>query len=166
MRYLGVIILALLSVTAKAETPEDETYARMGLGVFNSAVDSRAEVKSVAVGYNKSLFMGLRTQYEFQGWLDDRRDLGRSSGGMLSGSIGVDVNPGYFFFSTYVGLGVKLPNDSLLGGPIQFVETFTFGVRDKKQNSFGLFYNHISSAGIFRPNVGRDFIGVKVGVPF
>lgn len=163
MRFL---ILFLISSSVFAD--QGGVYSKLGVGTFNSAKDSTAEVKTVAIGIDtvSPFSKSLRVQHEVQGWLDSRGDIGRKSGGMLSSSLGVVVNPGYFYVSTYVGIGLKLPNDSYLGGPIQFVESVSIGVRDERGSHFGLFYQHISSAGIFRPNVGRDFIGVRTGISF
>lgn len=166
LTFILLLFGGVLAEIARAEAPEQETYGRLGVGIFNSAKDNVAEVKTVAFGYNEALFNGLRSQYELQGWIDSRRDLGRKCGGAFTGQLGVDVNPGYFYFGTYAGIGLLYPTDSYLGGMIQFVETVSFGVRDNKQKSFGFFYQHVSSAGVFSPNMGRDFTGLKVGVPF
>lgn len=162
---IGFVVTTLI-LSAKAGELNEETEFKFGIGTLNSAKDSNAEVKTVSLGYSENFAFGLRKKYQFQGWLDSRSDIGRKPGGYFSALLGVDVNPGDIYASFYMGVGLKLPNDSYLGGPLQFNEQLEVGIRDKQNKSIGICISHISSAGIHKPNVGRDFIQLKVGVPF
>jgi len=165
--FIGLaILMSLFPFRVLAETPDSETEFKIGVGAFNSAKDQRAEVRAIQLGYSEELFLGLRQKTEFLGWLDSRGDMGRKSGGYLAKSVGVDVSPGYFYAQFYIGVGVLIPTDSYLGGPIQFTEDFSIGIRDNDKKSIGVAYKHISSAGIFVPNVGRDFIMLRTAIPF
>jgi hypothetical protein len=54
----------------------------------------------------------------------------------------------------------------MLGGPFQFNHDFLLGVRGDNGALIGLDLKHMSSAGIEKPNVGRDFLLIHVELPF
>ena len=56
---------------------------------------------------------------------------------------------------------ISIP-DSYLGGPFQFMSDVHWGVQDMDLNYIGVYYRHISSAGLETPNVGRDIVGLEI----
>lgn len=160
-------ILKIIVVTSLFSIPvHADSFFKYGVGLFNSAKDSRAETKIFSVGYTKKFFESLMYQLEAGTWIDNRRDLSRNSSGFGTGSLGVDIQTGYIYTQALWGAGLITSPDSMLGGPFQFNTDLSIGVRDNNSYSIGLGYKHISSAGIELPNKGRDFMLVKLSVPF
>lgn len=141
------------------------TLFRYGIGIFNSAEYGTAETKVFTLGYEEELFGPFIKQYEV-GVYADQGGNGRSSSGFGSVSLGIEVNPGYFVLRSLWGIGAITNPDSMLGGWFQFNQDLLFGVRDNRGNMMGLNYKHISSAGIYIPNAGRDFITIQLEIPW
>jgi hypothetical protein len=136
------------------------TFYRYGLGVFHSE-----NTKAFSIGYEEDVFGPIVRQVEVGGFFDQSGG-GRSSSGFANYSLGVEVNPGYFLARSMWGVGAITNADSLLGGWFEFSQDLLLGVRDDRGRAIGVDYKHISSAGIYCPNVGRDFITVHVEIPW
>jgi hypothetical protein len=160
-KYMSTFLLLLLATTSHAET-----YFKYGLGVFNSARDNRAEVKTFALGHQEKILNSVVYQFEGGMWADSRGDLGRKSSGFGNMSIGLDVQAGYVYTQALWGLGFITTTDSMLGGNFQFNNDLGVGIRDQKGYAIGLNYKHMSSAGIYDVNAGRDLLYIKMGFPF
>lgn len=163
MRWLVVATIAVGLLTAKITLAG--SFFRYGVGVFGSAEHSRAEVKSFSLGYEEDWLGPLIVQYEV-GIYADQIGGGRSSSGYGNVSTGVQVNPGYLVMRSTWGVGAITTPDTMLGGWFQFNQDLLVGVRDDRGNMIGLDYKHISSAGIYSPNQGRDFLVVHVEIPW
>lgn len=145
----------------------DETYFKFGVGVFNSAKDSRAESKVAAIGHQNSLFSKyFLQQFEAGAWNDSRKDLGRKNNAYASYSVGLPIEIGNFYTQYLVGVALFVTTDSYLGGIGQFCQDVGVGFVGDNGNRIGIGYKHISSAGVFSPNIGRDYVMLKMGVPF
>lgn len=157
-------LAALALLFSSAALADTSMFIKYGVGVFNSAKDSPAETKSLFLGvqHYHSYFIH---QAEFGGWVDTRADLDRKNSFYGAYSLGLSCNPGYFDIQSLVGVGVLTNTDSYLGGPIQFTETTSISVKDSNLSSWGIAYQHISSAGIYQPNVGRDMLMFRVSFP-
>lgn len=88
-----------------------------------------------------------------------------SSSGFASFSIGTGVNFPWFYAGIYTGVGFITHPDRKLGSNFQFFQDVEMGVRDDKGRTFGVFFKHVSNAGIVPPNIGRDYFGLSVGIP-
>ncbi len=166
IQKLTLAVVLAFALTVPVEKLHAETIFKYGLGVFNSAKDSAAETKFASLAYQDE-FLGLFI-YQFEGgfWYDTREDMGRRSSAFAGASIGVDVDVRPFFAQWLVGPSVISTKDSYLGGPLQFNNDVAFGLRDHRGNSVGIGYKHLSSAGIFEPNKGRDFLMLRIGIPW
>lgn len=164
--YWTVLMLGGLILFAKADDTQSGAYFKYGLGIFNSAKNSKAEVKMVSVGHQSPIFGYMIKQWEVGGWMDSRSDLGRKSSGFANGSIGVNIDIGNFYAQSLWGAGVVTTRDSMLGGNFQFNQDLGLGLKDSRGVGIGLNYKHISSAGIFKPNEGRDFFAIKLTIPW
>lgn len=164
MKYNILLLLLLTTLNLKA----DETIFKYGLGIFNSAKDSKAEMKQISVAKQYSLLKGyVIQQVEIGGWIDSRRDLGRKDSGFGSYSLGIPVDFDVLFLQPLWGIGLITSPDSMLGGRFpQFFHNFTVGIKDSKGNSIGVNYSHVSSAGLYKINKGRDVLSVRLGLPF
>lgn len=136
----------------------DETFLGYGLGAFNSN-----DTKVLNLGYREDIWEGIYWQYKGGFWIDTSGGPGRSGSIYLSSGPGlmIDLNP--IEIRNGIGLAMITNPDSYLGGPFpQFNEELYIGVRDKKGNGIGIQYEHISSAGIWQPNMGRDFLMIQL----
>mgnify|MGYP002784420289 CR=1 FL=1 len=141
------------------------THFKYGLGVFNTAEVSAAASKYFSLGYQSDLIGPFIEQWEL-GLFSDSSGSGRNASGFGFYSIGVEVNPGYFVSRCLWGIGGITHPDQMLGGHFQFTQDLMFGIRDRKKNMIGFVYKHISSAGIYQPNRGRDYVLVQVEIPW
>jgi len=159
--WIPFLSLTVISINAHAES-----FIKYGIGVAGSAKDSIAESKTIALGYKEKLLGAFAYQLEGGFWTDSRKDLGRTGSAFASSSLGLNIEAGYFYTHAFCGPAVITDKDSMLGGHFQFNNDIGLGVKDKDGYSMGVNYKHISSAGIFTPNQGRDFLTIKLGVPF
>ena len=157
------LLLALLFLIPSVA--HGDSFFRYGVGVFDSAQYGRAETKSFSLGYEEQWFGPIIRQME-AGLFADEGGNGRKSSGYANYSIGVEANPGYLVMRSLWGVGAISTPDSMLGGWFEFNQDLLVGVKDDKGNMIGLDYKHMSSAGIYDPNKGRDFLLVHVEIPF
>lgn len=167
--FLLMVLLTifLLSSIAK-ELRADDAYVGYGVGVGNSALDSFSETKHLVAGVEKSILIPPVIRHiEVGSWFDTRRDLGRKSSGYVGVSYGLNIENQGSFVECLWGVAAVTNRDSMLGGNLQFMNDLGIGIKDSTfGTSIGLYYKHISSAGIFQPNEGRDLISIRLGVPF
>lgn len=160
MERLVFVVILLLSGNCLADS-----FLSGGVGVFNSAKDGYSQVKWLNMGYRQPLVLGLTEQVEFGGWLDRGR-YGLKSGGYGAYLIGVETNADVMM-RAMVGPAVITTPDSNLGGYFpQFTEEVFLGLSGSSGNKVGIKYKHISSAGLVSPNMGRDFAGVEMSIPW
>jgi hypothetical protein len=160
-------LLALLTlIVALLPNQADASRAsfRYGLGLFASAVDSPVEVKVFGLTYQRELGI-LTWQIEGGGWTDSKEKYGRKEAFFGATSLGVDVKCGLIFAQSLWGVGAISQRDSLLGSYFNFTHDLIVGVYDKEDRRVGLGWKHLSNAGIFKPNIGRDFINLTLTVP-
>lgn len=157
MKY---IMLFLLSSTALAT---DGTFVKYSV----SAVGSPSSQKGISIGTQSDLFTILESKKEVGFWIDQTHRPGAKSSAFAQYSIGVEPTSGSFYINFFQGVGAISSKDSVLGGNFQFFEDVGVGIRDQNKGvAVGLHYKHISSAGIFKPNKGRDFLGLQIMLPF
>lgn len=122
--------------------------------------------KGISIG-RQGEFSIFATKTEGGFWVDNTNRQGATGSAFFSGSIGVEPRAGSLYVNLFQGVAVISSPDTVLGGPLQFVEDFGIGIRDKEtETAVGFFYKHVSSAGIFKPNLGRDFMGLQVMIPW
>lgn len=156
------IIIALLTLICSTAYA-DETFFSFGVGAANSAKDHTGEVKVGNVGLRKEIYQGIYWQYKVGYFGDGSGDPSRKSSlyasvgpGMLIDLRPVEMRAGY-------GLAAISTPDSYLGGRFpQFQGELYLGLRDHRGNGIGVQYEHISSAGIVSPNMGRDFMVLQL----
>ena len=156
------MVLALLLIS---NITNAGTFARYGVGVFRSQDYSSTAVKSFSLGYTDKILGPIIYQYE-GGYFGDSSGYGRNGGGFGNVGLGVEADPGYFVLRSTWGLGLITTPDSMLGGPFQFNHDFLLGVRGDNGALIGLDLKHMSSAGLEKPNLGRDFLLIHVELPF
>jgi len=143
MKKLLLPLLALfMSVSANAGS-----FGKYGLGIANTAEYGSGTVKNFSLGYNEPWYGPFIQQYEV-GLFADNAGHDRRSSGYAFYSLGVEVDLQPLVLRSLWGLGGITSPDSMLG------------------NMIGLVYKHISSAGIYSPNRGRDFLTIQVEIPW
>lgn len=147
-------ILSIISLNSKA----DEFIIKYGPGYLHS---NNAELTSL--GYQNKLHNAIYQKIEGGAWVDNAS--GMSNSLYISYSLGLRVDSGKAFAEWFFGPTLISSPDNNLGGTFQFNHDLFFGLRDKQGYSVGLGIKHISSAGIEIPNLGRDFILIRIGVP-
>lgn len=153
LKYL-VVLLLFISGSAYADP-----YASFLLGVFNST-----GAKFLQVGYRGPIGLGFDYQTELGLWVDPQGN-GRVSSGYIATQIGLQAGD-LVKVHVFVGPCLITSPDLYLGGVFQFTEDFFIGLSGKNSNTIGVKYKHFSSAGIEMPNLGRDFVGIEVSIPF
>jgi hypothetical protein len=145
---------------------ETQTFFKYGVGVFKSANRSAVEVKTISVGRQRPLGYYMIYQYEVGGWMDTRDDAGRKSSGFANVATGINLNIGPMYAQSLWGVALITNTDSYLGGHEQFNEDLAIGIKDWRGVGLGINYKHISSAGLWQPNMGRDMMSVKLNIPW
>lgn len=149
-------LLILLSINCYSE----EVFVKYQVNVANGSV---ADAKALGVGYVRNLWI-LKNKYEVGKIFDNRKGAKDSFYSFMGLGIQPEVGPIYFnFFQNIGGITTK---DSYLGGHFQFCEELGVGVKGRDNTTISLFYKHISNAGIQKPNMGKDFGGLQIGLPF
>ena len=160
MKHNLLFLLIFLSVPALA----GEGFMGFGLGLFNSAKDGPGEVKTYQIGYRGNMGHGYYWQTKLGFWGQGENQYGMKSGGYGSTGPGIKVDLSPVELHAGYGIGAITTPDQYLGGVFpQFNGEFGIGLRDKSGNGIGIKYEHISSAGLCMPNMGRDFIVLEIG---
>lgn len=143
----------------------DMTF-KYGIGVFLKDANSAVEVKFFSLGYQSPIWNLFRQKVELGLWADTRTGEGhRHSSGFASYSLGVSVEGGRFYASSFWGGSYITHTDSLLSTNFEFAQDLSVGLKDDAGRALGVTYKHFSNAGIKLPNKGRDFFVIDVRVP-
>jgi len=162
LMILICILFTLLLIFDKG-ADADEMYLTGALGVFNSGKSSLSETKFANVGYRSPLGM-FTQQVEIGGWID-RFGQGRADSAYTAYQVGWQVDAP-LIARIMTGPCMITTPDVYLGGRLNFKEDLYVGEEDSQGRTIGIKYNHISSAGIYTPNIGRDALGVEIGIKF
>ena len=135
---------------------------KYGVGILQSAQKSNSDSAFGSLSYQTPIKGSLYHQVESGLWTSRARDLGQKMSGFLSHNLGLKLNLGPCYIESMHGLGFITTPDSLLGGRFQFFHDVGFGAKDKVGSAFGVQIKHISSAGLEKPNIGRNFLLIKI----
>ena len=157
------LAVGLLLLFTASRSHAQEVFLDYGLGVFGSAKESPAEIKTIGLGYRGEFYNGFYWQLKTEYWVGGPSDLGRNGGFYIATgpTVLVDLKP----VEVRLGAGfgaISNPDDYLGGSFPQFNEELYFGVRDKYGKGVGLRLEHVSSAGIYQPNRGREFVTLEI----
>lgn len=84
------------------------------------------------------------------------------SSAFVEALFGVEPKSDHFYMSYKLGPALITNPDAMLGSNIQCGHEFGLGMRDARDVRIGLVIKHFSNAGIVRPNLGRDFVGLRI----
>jgi len=157
---VGTVIGILLSVMYDANA-YDEVFIKYNVNVANGSV---ADAKALGFGYVTDLSV-FKVKYEAGHIFDHRRGAKDSYFGFVG--LGIQPEFGPVFINFFQNIGGITTIDKYLGGHFQFNEELGLGVKDQRTKvAMSLFYSHISNAGIRQPNMGKDFGGLKITLPW
>jgi hypothetical protein len=162
LAILAMVIFALALIFSEDGRPD--SYMSGQVGIFNTGKQSISESKFVNVGYRDIWCCGISYQYEAGGWID-RAGNGRKNSGYGAFQMGVEAGD-TTIARVMAGPALITTPDSYLGGAFQFTEDFFIGIRGNSRNTVGIKYKHFSSAGLEQPNVGRDYLGAEISIPW
>lgn len=157
-----LLIAILLAMFATEFSKADDYSVRLGPGVINSRLSGKS--KAFGLRRESELELGFADAYEVGGYTDSRDD--HKAAAMVKAQLG--VRPGMeegLFGKAFVGPCLISVRDKALGGYFQFCEDVGVGIRDQ-QTFIDVDYQHISSAGLESPNMGRDNIVFEAGMRF
>jgi hypothetical protein len=155
-----LIFLCTIVYSGQVYAQDDQIFVDGGLGVFNSGKNSLSETKTLAIGLQEDLWGPLKQRGAVGAWLDNAGQ-GKSSSAFASGQLGFEVDHQGLIGGIFSGPAVISNTDVLLGGHFQFMEDLHLGIQDRN-NYIGVFYRHLSSAGLEMPNIGRDLVGIEI----
>jgi hypothetical protein len=155
-------IFALLTLIV-SNAHADSMYGGYGLGMFNSAKSTASETKVGQVGYLADIWSGTYWQFKVGYWGDGSGDKSRRNSAYASTGPGLLIDLRPIEIRSGWGLAFVSTPDSMLGGSFpQFNGDLYIGLRDKRGNGIGIQLEHISSAGLVKPNTGRDFLTLQI----
>lgn len=157
-KYL-LLIIFIFSFSSYAQ--EDQIVLDGGLGIFHSGERGLSETKLFSLGVQEDLWGPLKDRAIVGGWIDVT-GAGKSSSAFAGGQLGFEVNRDGLVAGIFSGPTIISSPDVLLGGHFQFMDDLHLGIQDEHDNYFGVFYRHLSSAGLEMPNIGRDVIGIEI----
>jgi hypothetical protein len=157
--FWALLTALLLTVIWTKDTFAEQYYFKYGL----QAPGSNRDQKIFGLGYQNEIL----ADFIYSGEVD---------------ILSVPSNPSPASYFASAGLGLKLDfnttfaavtwgpaylsqPDQELGGRFQLTQDFTLGIQDG-YSTIGVGYKHISSAGIEKPNRGKDFLYLRIGVKF
>lgn len=149
-------LLLFIGLSANAES-----YINSGLGLSTGP----NSVGLLSVGYQEKVLGSIYKQFEAGFWTDSN-GFGRNGSGFGAASLGLEVLNGILIVKSSLGVSAITSPDSMLGGWFQFTEDAFIGVHDGNGNIISVGYKHFSSAGIYTPNKGRDFILLHAEIPW
>lgn len=152
--------LMFIGLTAHAQS--DQVILDGGVGVFHSADTGLSETKMITLGVQEDLWGPLKDRAVIGGWLDNAGH-GRSGSALISGQLGFEVNRDGLIGGIFSGPTlISSPDNVLLGGYFEFMDDLHLGIQDHDNNYIGIFYRHLSDAGLTSVNIGRDIIGLEL----
>lgn len=168
MRPLIVFAIVLCYLFASlCANAYDQTFLLYGGGFSAPDQTHIGQVNVLAIGHQRNLFYNvLDYKLETGGWYDDTGHKGASNSFYGSASAGIDIDNDTLYANWFLGAGLITTPDSSLGGYFQFFHDAEVGIQGFSGKRLGVFFKHISDAGIESPNKGRNFAGIKGGLPF
>ena len=168
MRPLVIIAIVLCYLFASfVSYGHSETFFKYGAGFSAPDQTHIGQVSLLSVGQQKDFFYNVFDyKVELGGWYDDTKHRGARNSFFGSGSVGVDVDARNVYANWFFGGGLITTPDSSLGGYFQLFHDAEIGLQSYSKKRIGVFFKHISDAGIRKPNKGRNFLGLKASLPF
>ena len=180
-----LVILAFL--VSNVYGTQGQFYGEFGGAIAHPKDETKyGDVKFIELGYQKEVGKFIRSA-GIGGWSDTTNYEGSSGihlkdikdgrghtvfkGGDLkekarssyyfTAMVGVEPKTDSVYLSYKIGPAIITHTDALLGSNLQVHQEIELGLYDSRGVRFGLCAKHMSNAGIVKPNLGRNFMGIK-----
>lgn len=163
------IRLVLLCVTAAAFTlpayagPNRELSFQYGVISDEGQMVAFPSTKFYSISTRDDISI-FTTQYEIGGINDNNP--GRNNTFFGFASVGLETKTEPFFATLLTGSGFITAPDAKLSSVFEFIHTASVGFKDKRGVAIDLGYRHISNAGLWPPNIGRNFVVLRLTIPW
>ena len=152
----ALITLICLNKAFSDDKVSDQFVLDAGVGVFNTTM-----MRTLSGSYQQEWEYPFFTRTTLGLWVDNSGN-GQSNSGFISEQLGYEIRHNGTIVSIFTGPSFITTPDTVLGGYFQFVSDLHLGLEDTRHNYLGVFYRHISSAGLYYPNLGRDMVGLEI----
>lgn len=152
------LLIILLSVNCFAD---EGTFWKLGVGLDGNF----GTAKLLSGGYQGPLAGIFDYQLEAGAFQDAYSSAGMIGFGGTSIGISVQSQTGVYA-KVFAGPALLTNTDERLSSVFEFNDDLELGIRDSRGISIGLDVKHFSDAGLTSPNLGRDFLLLKVQIPF
>ena len=154
MKWIFILFLPLL---VTAETPQLVPKYGFEKNIVKEGIGSGERLWGLEYIYPIGDHMKLKAD----GGVWIARQAGRKTSVYFAPAWGYRIVPFKgIYVEAYIGVGLISRPDSQLGGHFQIFHDVNFGFSQGGWG-LGLGFKHISSAGIYSPNKGRDFLGPR-----
>lgn len=184
MRHLGITVGLMLFLSVASQATMNK-FAQWGIASAHPSEKSKSLVKFAEFGVTGEEGK-LAYTVGIGGWVDRTGYKGGSGisipannsptfhmkGGELQAEasdsyfmemlFGVDPQCGPLYLTYKIGPSIISNTDALLGSNIQIAHEFGIGLRDIRGVRTGIVFKHFSNAGLVKPNLGRDFAGLRI----
>lgn len=159
--FWTIALTAIFYVTSHAKA--DDYAFKYGMGLEEKS--PTGNIKLFGLRQESRWFHAFHYSTEGGVWVDN---LGNGRRGGAYGKTQMGVKPGSdtgVYAKAFWGVQLQSSMDTQLGGYAQFTQDAGIGIRDRL-SFVEIGYTHVSSAGIFSPNRGRDFVTLSLGVRY
>lgn len=165
MIKLILSLIALCATVTGFAGPHREISFRYGVISDAGAIFAFAPTKIFILGVRDDLGSIFTQQLEL-GFISDPSTPGMTSPVFISHSIGLEAKTETFFGYYLMGPALITSTDSKLSSVLQFSHDIGGGFKDKRGVALDLSYRHFSNAGLWPPNYGRNFIILRLTLPW
>lgn len=123
---------------------------------------SITDSKYFGAGYGMDLTKHAVMRTDVGIWFD--KGVGARDSGIISLALGVKITPWILDIRFYSGAALMANLDAYLGGHLQFLQALRIGFHQDKY-FIGAEAMHYSSGDLFKPNRGRNYLTIVVGIP-
>lgn len=158
-------VLLLLAASALSSEPDDrEVFARYGAISDTGHLSAFPSEKLFVLGFRDDWLKIFTYQIEFGGIFDGRDNANSSALLTLSSGLRTQTRPFYIYYLP--GVAFITGPDDYLSSFYQFSHDIGGGMKDSRGVSIDFTYRHFSNMGLHMPNPGRNFLALKMGIPF
>ena len=136
----------------------DSLYFKIGptLNIPNGAAN-----KMFSLGLSES----ITSLWDYQFEVGTFTNLTNGSLLYWSLEVGPTLDFGAFYTKFLTGPAMISYTNQYLNTAVQISSDLEMGLKDRRDITMGLGYKHFSNAGITSPNLGRDFLYLKLSIP-
>lgn len=163
LNLLGILILGM------APLVEANVFAQWGVSAQHPGTQDMSAVKFVEFGRSGD-YGRMAYTLGTGGWIDNTGYTAKSgdttytahSSYFVETLFGVEPKSDHFYLNYKLGPVIISDTDALLGSNVQCGHELGFGMLDARGVRVGIIIKHFSNAGLVRPNIGRNFIGMRM----